>query len=172
MRCRDSGNSSLDSSDPSSSLEWKLSVRSTIPARRSEESQRAPPPPPRRSKSYERPQQDPDEGGFSNYFEEYDLAHMDVDSSTMKGKRVSFEGEQTATSLKKLPSVPILSQIDDKTNIFGMSSEANNCDSAGDFQNIRGRLDSFSVLSQLLSESNLHPESSACPLPPEDKFYF
>jgi len=172
VRCRDSGNSSLDSSDPSSSLEWKLSVRSTIPARRSEESQRAPPPPPRRSKSYERPQQDPDEGGFSNYFEEYDLAHMDVDSSTMKGKRVSFEGEQTATSLKKLASVPILSQIDDKTNIFGMSSEASNCDSAGDFQIIRGRLDSFSVLSQLLSESNLHPESSACPLPPEDKFYF
>jgi len=86
-------------------------VRSTIPARRSEESQRAPPPPPRRSKSYERPQQDPDEGGFSNYFEEYDLAHMDVDSSTIKGKRVSFEGEQTATSLKKLPSVPILSQV-------------------------------------------------------------
>merc|ERR1719361_1308670 len=57
VRSRDSGNSSLDSSDPSSSLEWKLSVRSTIPARRSDESQRAPPPPPRRSKSYERPQQ-------------------------------------------------------------------------------------------------------------------
>lgn len=172
VRSRDSGNSSLDSSDPSSSLEWKLSVRSTIPARKSEESQRAPPPPPRRSKSYERPQQDPNEGGFPNYFEEYDLAHMDVDSSTIKGKRVSFEGEQTATSLKKLPSVPILSQIDDKTNIFGMNSEANNYDSAGDFQNIRGRLDSFSVLSQLLSESNQHSESSACLLPSEDKFYF
>ena len=28
---RDSGNSSLDSSDPSSSMEWRLSVRSTIP---------------------------------------------------------------------------------------------------------------------------------------------
>ena len=29
-------------------------------------------------------EQDPNEEGFSNYFEEYDLAHMDVDSSTIK----------------------------------------------------------------------------------------
>jgi len=169
VRSRDSGNSSLDSSDPGSSLEWKLSVRSTIPTRRPE-GQGAPPPPPRRSKSYERPQQEPKQGGFSNYFEEYDLSGMDAESSS-QGKRVSFEGEQGTLPLRKLPSVPILSQISDEPNPAEAYSQAHGDDGVRDLHRIRGHLDTFSVLSQLLSDSKFHGETPAHPLP-GGKFYF
>jgi len=173
VRSRDSGNSSLDSSDPGSSLEWKLSVRSTIPTRRPE-GQGAPPPPPRRSKSYERPQQEPRQGGSSNYFEEYDLSGMDVESSS-QGKRVSFERDQGALPLRKLPSVPILSQITDEPDPAQAYSQgtfsAHDGDGVRDLQSIRGHLDTFSVLSQLLSDSKFHGETPAHPLPGR-KFYF
>jgi len=166
VRSRDSGNSSLDSSDPGSSLEWKLSVRSTIPARRPE-GQGAPPPPPRRSKSYERPQQEPRQCGFSSYFEEYDLSGMDAESSS-QGKRVSFEGEQGALPLRKLPSVPILSQVTDEPDF----AQGYDGDGVRDLQRIRGHLDTFSVLSQLLSDSKFHHgETPTNPLP-GGKFYF
>jgi len=169
VRSRDSGNSSLDSSDPGSSLEWKLSVRSTIPTRRPE-GQGAPPPPPRRSKSYERPQQEPRQGAISNYFEEYDLTGMDVESSS-QGKRVSFEGEQGVLPLRKLPSVPILSQITDESDPAQAYSQAYDSDGVRDLQRIRGNLDTFSVLSQLLSDSKFNGETPANPLP-GGKFYF
>jgi len=170
VRSRDSGNSSLDSSDPGSSLEWKLSVRSTIPTRRPEDA-KAPPPPPRRSKSYERPQQDSKQGGFSNYFEEYDLSSQMDAESTVQGKRVSFEGEQGSLPLRRLPSVPILSQIDRKTDSPQAFPQARESDSVKELQNIRGHLDSFSVLSQLLSDSKFCGETPAQPQP-GGKFYF
>jgi len=170
VRSRDSGNSSLDSSDPGSSLEWKLSVRSTISTRKPEGQGAPPPPPPRRSKSHERPQQESRQGAFSNYFEEYDLSGMDVGSSS-QGKRVSFEGEQGTLPLRKLPSVPILSQITDESDPAQALSQAYDSDGVRDLQRIRGHLDTFSVLSQLLSDSKFHDGTPANPLP-GGKFYF
>jgi len=118
---RDSGNSSLDSSDPSSSMEWRLSVRSTIPILSTTnnngssvertpmiEKKAKPPPPPRRSKSYERPSiQGPN---IQQNFEEYDLSTMDCDralSTSARLKKVSFQ-ESEPGPLRRLPSQPNL----------------------------------------------------------------
>jgi len=122
---RDSGNSSLDSSDPSSSMEWRLSVRSTIPIHNNcnnnvdekvvpdTKSQRKtkPPPPPRRSKSYERPNNSVTNTGpdIQENYEEYDLSTMDnvSVSSRQNVKKVSFQETIPATgSLKRMPSHP------------------------------------------------------------------
>ena len=111
---RDSGNSSLDSSDPSSSIEWKLSVRSTLGPR--QEKKTKPPPPPRRSKSYERPINNNNTSTVNNNnpdiqsnYEEYDLSHMMETSNKVTGgrKKVSFQEEQPG-SLRKMPSTPSL----------------------------------------------------------------
>jgi len=131
---RDSGNSSLDSSDPSTSMEWKLSVRSTIPIHNNinnngndkqgwcnseipkSEKKSKPPPPPRRSKSYERPviKQGPD---IQQNFEEYDLNTMDCVSGDRVApgvtarqmvKKVSFQ-EMDPGPLRRMPSHPNIS---------------------------------------------------------------
>jgi len=114
---RDSGNSSLDSSDPSSSLEWKLSVRSTIPIHNNtlsvpkQETRIKPPPPPRRSKSYERPPNIDCSPDIQKNFEEYDLSFMDNERSHSKQvKRVSFQdfGTFPIKPLQRIPSFPLL----------------------------------------------------------------
>eukprot|EP00090_Calanus_glacialis_P025163 TRINITY_DN3917_c0_g1_i1.p1 TRINITY_DN3917_c0_g1~~TRINITY_DN3917_c0_g1_i1.p1 ORF type:complete len:533 (-),score=62.91 TRINITY_DN3917_c0_g1_i1:490-2049(-) len=117
LSSRDSGNSSLDSSDPSSSMEWKLSVRSTIPIHNNnlsiprQETRVKPPPPPRRSKSYERPSNLESSPDIQKNFEEYDLSFMDTDRSLIKNvKRVSFQDYESTPMrpLRKMPSFPIL----------------------------------------------------------------
>ena len=117
LSSRDSGNSSLDSSDPSSSMEWKLSVRSTIPIHNNnlsiprQETRVKPPPPPRRSKSYERPANLESTPDIQKNFEEYDLSFMDNDKTLIKHvKRVSFQDYESTPMrpLRKMPSFPIL----------------------------------------------------------------
>ena len=39
------------------------------------------------------------------------MVEEEKEDLVLKGKRVSFEGEQGALPLRKLPSVPILSQV-------------------------------------------------------------
>jgi len=117
LSSRDSGNSSLDSSDPSSSMEWKLSVRSTIPIHNNnlsiprQETRVKPPPPPRRSKSYERPANLESTPDIQKNFEEYDLSFMDNEKTLSKHvKRVSFQEYESTPMrpLRKMPSFPIL----------------------------------------------------------------
>jgi len=128
LSSRDSGNSSLDSSDPSSSMEWKLSVRSTIPIHNNnlsiprQETRVKPPPPPRRSKSYERPANLEPTPDIQKNFEEYDLSFMDSDRSFGKNiKRVSFQDCESTPirPLRKMPSFPILAT----ETLFSESSE-------------------------------------------------
>jgi len=118
LSSRDSGNSSLDSSDPSSSMEWKLSVRSTLPLHNTttsitkQETRVKPPPPPRRSKSYERPTNLEPSPDIQKNFEEYDLSIMDTDRGGLgkNVKRVSFQdcSSTPIRPLRKMPSFPIL----------------------------------------------------------------
>eukprot|EP00092_Neocalanus_flemingeri_P033295 GFUD01036208.1.p1 GENE.GFUD01036208.1~~GFUD01036208.1.p1 ORF type:complete len:522 (-),score=68.95 GFUD01036208.1:124-1689(-) len=128
LSSRDSGNSSLDSSDPSSSMEWKLSVRSTIPIHNNnlsiprQEMRVKPPPPPRRSKSYERPANLETTPDIQKNFEEYDLSFMDNDKTLFKHvKRVSFQDYESTPMrpLRKMPSFPILAT----ETLFSESSE-------------------------------------------------
>ena len=116
----DSGNSSFDSSDPSSGLDWKLSVRSMTPIYPPEPSQersmksqipgrsklpKPPPPPPRRSKSYERPNGNTNKNSHNlnldSNFEEYLLENEDEKTLVGKpGKHVSFHSDVDSKSVK------------------------------------------------------------------------
>jgi len=165
---RDSGNSSLDSSDPSSSIEWKLSVRSTLPHISPGprlEKRTKPPPPPRRSKSYERPINNNNNNTVNNNhpdiqsnFEEYDLSHMMDTSSKLTGvrKKVSFQEEEEPGNLRKMPSTPSLTgetqpQTLARTMFFPPNSTTPTFTSFKS-ETIQS-LDSSSVLSKLLKDS-------------------
>ena len=192
---RDSGNSSLDSSDPSSSMEWKLSVRSTIPLHNispsitKQETRAKPPPPPRRSKSYERPTNLEPTPDIQKNFEEYDLSIMDNDRGGLgkNVKRVSFQdcSSTPIRPLRKMPSFPILATetlfSDNSLNLSHVpspspikhqdgpqtfSSFINNPSSsqkteAPTLENLRGRVESSSVISKLLKDSFIASNDSS-----------